>query len=101
VTAISPAATALLRLAGDTDTLFGQRMRAVRQARGLSSEALARRLGQHVQFVVAIERGHSQSRKRRRVSVGEGLAICAVLGVDLAQMLDPDVLVETLTGDAA
>ncbi|GIE30135.1 hypothetical protein Ait01nite_031800 [Actinoplanes italicus] len=47
-----------------------------------------------MRFVVDIER------RRRKVSVGEGRAICAVLGVDLARMLDPGVALETLTGGA-
>jgi transcriptional regulator with XRE-family HTH domain len=95
VIAPNPAATASLRLTDDTDALFTQRLTAVRQARGFGAQSLSLRLGQHKQFVAAIEK------RGRRVSVGEGLAICQVLGVDLAQMLDPAVPVETLTGGAA
>ncbi|HEX5771369.1 MAG TPA: helix-turn-helix transcriptional regulator [Nocardioidaceae bacterium] len=78
-----------------TDRLFAERLQAVRNARGLSGKNVAARMGLHERFV------HDIERRRRRVSVGEGLALCAVLGVDLAQMLDPAVPVETLTGGAA
>jgi transcriptional regulator with XRE-family HTH domain len=77
-----------------TDRLFAERLRPVREGRGWSAIGLAARMGRHVRFVTDIEKRH------RKVSVGEGLAICAVLGVDLAQMLDPAVPVETLTGGA-
>jgi ribosome-binding protein aMBF1 (putative translation factor) len=77
-----------------TDRLFAERMRDIRQARGWGGINLAARLGRHERFVFDIEKRH------RKVSVGEGLAICAVLGVDLAQMLDPAVPMETLTGGA-
>jgi ribosome-binding protein aMBF1 (putative translation factor) len=78
-----------------TDRLFAERLRPVREGRGWSSIRLAAEMGRHVRFVHDIEKRH------RKVSVGEGLAMCQVLGVDLAQMLDPDVPVETLTGSAA
>lgn len=77
-----------------TDRLFAERLRPVRHARGWSSARLSAELGRHVRFVVDIER------RRRKVSVGEGRAICAVLGVDLDRMLDPAVALETLTGGA-
>jgi transcriptional regulator with XRE-family HTH domain len=98
VTAIDSRAVASLRIATDTDTAFADRLRPVREARGWTAVDLARRLGQHVQFIVTIECPRSNNRKRRRVSVGEAVAICAVLGVDLAAMLDPDRTLASLLG---
>lgn len=95
------AATTSLRSITATDALFAERLKAVRQARRWGSRDLALRLGQHVQFVQTIERGHPHTRSRRRVTIGEAVAICAVLGVDLAQMLDPDVPLESLLDGAA
>jgi transcriptional regulator with XRE-family HTH domain len=75
-----------------TDRLFAERLRPVREGRGWSAIGLAARMGRHVRFVTDIEKRH------RKVSVGEGLAICSVLGVDLAAMLDPDRSLESLLG---
>lgn len=94
MTALDPAATVAAKLITDSDRLFVVRMRAVREARGWSQRGLAARLGQHSQFI-----GFSE-RRGRRVSIGEAHAICAVLGVNLGQMLDPAVPLETLTGGA-
>jgi transcriptional regulator with XRE-family HTH domain len=100
VTAPTQAAHASMRSITATDALFAERLKAARQARGWGSRDLSIRLGQHVQFVQTIERGHPHTRSRRRVTIGEAVAICAVLGVDLAQMLDPEVPLETLLGGA-
>jgi ribosome-binding protein aMBF1 (putative translation factor) len=78
--------------ADTTDRLFAERMRDIRQARGWGGISLAARLGRHERFVFDIEK------RRRKVSVGEGLAICAVLGVDLAAMVDPGRSLESLLG---
>jgi ribosome-binding protein aMBF1 (putative translation factor) len=78
--------------AAAADRLFAERMRAVREARGWGGLNLAARLGRHERFVFDIEKRH------RKVSIGEALEICAVLGVDLAKMLDPGVPLETLLG---
>lgn len=93
--ALDVAAVNTLAAIDASDRLFAERLLVVRQARGWNAVPLSQRLGQHVQFIASIE-----SRRARRVSVGEGLAICTVLDVDLAQMLDPDVPVETLLGGA-
>jgi transcriptional regulator with XRE-family HTH domain len=94
VSAISPEAVASAKLITDSDRLFATRMRAVREARGWSQRGLAARLGQHSQFI-----GFSE-RRARRIAVGEAQAICAVLGVDLAAMLDPDRSLASLLGGA-
>lgn len=100
MTAPTQAAVTSRRSITATDALFAERLKAVRQARGWGSRDLALRLGQHVQFIQTIERGHPHTRSRRRVTIGEAAAICAVLDVDLAQMLNPGVPLETLTGGA-
>lgn len=74
------------------DRLFAERMTAVRNARRLSGNRLAAKLGRHERFIYDIERRH------RKVSVGEAIEICAALGVDLIAMADAEVPLATLLG---
>ncbi len=60
---------------------FGERVRALRQALGLSQEALASRAGVHWTFLGQVERG------RRNLSLHNMLKIAAGLGVDPAQLV--------------
>lgn len=62
---------------------FGERMRMVRQARGLSASRLAERVGVDVFAVQRSETG------QRGMRLGEAVLLCAALGVPLMDMIDP------------
>ncbi len=76
------------------DRLFAERLPVVRGARKMSAQTLAARLGRQQQTVYDIEK------RRRRVSIGEAVLICAALGVDPLHMIDAGRPVETLIGGA-
>lgn len=66
--------------------VFGERVRACREALGLSQEALAARSGVHWTFLGQVERG------RRNLNLHNLLKVAAGLGVDpgeLVQGLQP------------
>jgi transcriptional regulator with XRE-family HTH domain len=63
-------------------TAFGRRVRAAREARGLSQEALADRAGLHRTYVGSAERG------LRNVSLTNILKLCRALGVRPGELLD-------------
>lgn len=76
------------------DRLFAERLGAVRAGRGQSGKAVAAKLGRHERFIYDIES------RRRKVSIGEAVLICAALGVDPIAMADAEVPLETLLGGA-
>jgi transcriptional regulator with XRE-family HTH domain len=61
--------------------VLGERVRAQREALGLSQEALADRCGVHWTFLGQVERG------RRNLSLHNLLKIAAGLGVDPAELV--------------
>jgi transcriptional regulator with XRE-family HTH domain len=61
---------------------FGERVRNLRKARGLSQEAFASECGLDRTYVGGIERGE------RNVALRNLSAIAAALGITLAQLLD-------------
>jgi transcriptional regulator with XRE-family HTH domain len=61
--------------------VLGERVRAQREALGLSQEALADRCGVHWTFLGQVERG------RRNLSLRNLLKIAAGLGVDPAELV--------------
>lgn len=71
------------------DTRFGTRTGKLRKHRGISQTDLATQTGLGRCSIVEIENG------RRRVSVGEAVAICAALDVSLVDMLSEQGLVLT------
>jgi transcriptional regulator with XRE-family HTH domain len=60
---------------------FGARVRARREALGLSQEALAREADLHWTFVGQVERG------RRNISLNNILKLAAGLGIDPAELV--------------
>jgi transcriptional regulator with XRE-family HTH domain len=60
---------------------LGARVRAHREAQGLSQEALAQRCGVHWTFIGQLERG------RRNVSLHNLLKVAAGLGVDPGELV--------------
>ena len=62
---------------------FGERLRAVRQQRGISQEKLAELAGLHRTYVSSIERGE------RNVSLVNIERLAAALGVTMAELM-PD-----------
>jgi len=65
---------------------FGQRVRDLRQARGLSQEELADAAGLHRTYVSSVERG------QRNVGLDNILAIAVALGVPASELF----VVETM-----
>ena len=62
---------------------FGQRVRELRNARGLSQEELAHRAGMHYTYVGGIERGE------RNPALVNIAALATALGVSLAELFSP------------
>jgi transcriptional regulator with XRE-family HTH domain len=60
---------------------FGERVRALRRARGLSQEAFADQVGIHRTYIGSVERGE------RNVSLDNIWAIADALGVSPAELL--------------
>jgi transcriptional regulator with XRE-family HTH domain len=60
---------------------FGERVRAQREAQGLSQEALAAKSGVHWTFLGQVERG------RRNLSLHNLLKVAKGLGVDPAELV--------------
>ncbi len=67
----------------DVETRFIERLRAIRGARGWSSQELARRSGMTRVAISKIEVG------QRRVSIDEAVALSGALGVPLDDMIRP------------
>lgn len=67
----------------DVQIRFGERLRAVRQQRGISQEKLADLAGLHRTYVSSIERGE------RNVSLVNIERLAAALGVAMAELM-PD-----------
>jgi transcriptional regulator with XRE-family HTH domain len=67
----------------DVQIRFGERLRAVRQQRGISQEKLAELAGLHRTYVSSIERGE------RNVSLVNIERLAAALGVAMAELM-PD-----------
>ena len=65
---------------GDIRDDFGKRVRELRQARGLSQEELAFRVGVHRTYLGGIERGE------RNPALKNIAAIAKALGVDLPEL---------------
>lgn len=63
---------------------FGQHVRSIRQAKGLSQEELADRAGVHRTYVSSLERG------QRNVGLDNIHAIARALGVDPAKLFAED-----------
>ena len=63
---------------------FGERLRAVRQQRGISQEKLAELAGLHRTYVSSIERGE------RNVSLVNIERLAAALGVAMAELMPND-----------
>jgi transcriptional regulator with XRE-family HTH domain len=61
--------------------LLGERIKARRNALGISQEALAERSGQHWTFVGQVERG------QRNLSLHNLLKLAAGLGVDVGELV--------------
>ena len=61
---------------------FGGRVRALRQARGLSQEALADLAGIHRTYVGSVERGE------RNIALDNIWALADALGVSAAELVD-------------
>ncbi|OON60543.1 transcriptional regulator [Massilia sp. KIM] len=64
--------------------LFGQRLRAAREALNLSQEALAEQAGIHRTYVSQVEAG------KRNVAVDNMERLARAVGKELWQMLRPD-----------
>lgn len=64
---------------------FGERLRAVRQTRGISQEKLAELAGLHRTYVSSIERGE------RNVSLVNIERLAAALGVAMAELMPDEV----------
>ena len=62
--------------------LFGQRVRALREHRGLSQEALADQSGLHRTYISSIERG------QRNVGLDNVLRIASALGVPASALFE-------------
>lgn len=61
---------------------FGQRVRTIRQAQGLSQEGLADRAGVHRTYVSSLERG------QRNVGLDNIHALARALGVPASQLFE-------------
>lgn len=71
----------------DPKTLFGNNLRRLRQASGLSQDELAARAGLHRTYVGSVERGH------RNVSLANIFALAKALACDPRELLageEPD-----------
>ena len=64
---------------------FGQRLRVLRQERGLSQEALADSAGVHRTYVGSVERGE------RNIALDNINALADALGVSPARLVDDDL----------
>jgi transcriptional regulator with XRE-family HTH domain len=62
--------------------LLGQRLRAVREQRGLSQELLGQRSGLSGKFIGEVERG------RKSISIDSLYRVAAALGISLAYLTD-------------
>ena len=62
---------------------FGRRVRSIREAAGLSQEALAEKAGLHRTYISSLERGH------RNVGLDNILRLAVALGVQPSKFLDP------------
>ena len=62
--------------------LLGQRLRAVREQRGLSQEMLGQRAGLSGKFIGEVERG------RKSISIDSLYRVAAALGIPLAYLTD-------------
>jgi transcriptional regulator with XRE-family HTH domain len=67
----------------DVAVRFGQRLREVRQARGISQEKLAEKAGLHRTYVSSVERG------QRNISLFNIEGLARALGVKMAELM-PD-----------
>lgn len=65
--------------------VFGDRVRALRIARGISQEALAEAAGLHRTYVSSLERG------QRNVGLDNIHALADALGVEPARLFDKEV----------
>ncbi|CAJ61384.1 MULTISPECIES: helix-turn-helix transcriptional regulator [Frankia] len=76
----------------DADSAAGvqrvrERLRAIRQLRGLTQQQVADRCGLTRTAVTDLESG-----RRRDISLGQALIIASALDVDLGRLLDPEPL---------
>ncbi len=65
--------TAKKRGAQDIGLLFGERLRAIRKARGLSQEGLAALVGKDHTFIGALERGEQSPRLETLAQIAQAL----------------------------
>jgi transcriptional regulator with XRE-family HTH domain len=78
---VTPASAARM-----TDLLFADRLRAVRQARGMTAANLSTAIGLGVNFVGTLERG-----RRKDCGIGYARELCRVLNVSLIAMTDTSI----------
>ncbi|HJT78990.1 MAG TPA: helix-turn-helix transcriptional regulator [Gemmataceae bacterium] len=71
-----------MKKGGDIAAGFGQRVRELRKARGLSQEAFAAECGLDRTYVSGIERG------RRNVSLRNIEVIARALGISISELTD-------------
>lgn len=64
------------------------RLRAVREARNITQEELARQVGMSRAVLATLETG----KRARGLTLEEALTMCAALGVDLCRLVDPEPL---------
>ena len=69
---------------GDPKILFGQNLKRLRKASGLSQDELATRSGLHRTYVSSVERGN------RNVSLENIFTLAAALGCDPRSLLAPE-----------
>lgn len=83
----------------DVNCRFADRARVVRQARGITQQHLANRVGLPARVVQQIEAGRVHTKRARKATVGEAALLAQALGVPLEWMLRADPLpTEALMG---